>query len=448
MTTIFEYLQLSVVEHNWGQLKYMLSYISRSNDLSGSQHYREIIDVLEYFLFSIPNDDSENKHEMKEIVFLFLSCVDPCLVIPSLLMRHEQDSQYLTNNMSDNDSFEDLTIIHNLCMENKHEALKILLNQVHPKIASFEVGRSAFLSVDHAESDKLLHLDLFRTPMHAAWDGILFRCNIQEIFTKVQAPCDLNDEWMHLWKTSVYLLLAFDGKPLDLSLSESTFWNILHVIIRYGHRAHAAVMWTCLRLYPHLASLFDRNGDLSLHIACKQQLFNRCMPANKNHLGRTVSSTSTKDDAFSLSSFNPAPKLDELNEIQLEETRQWEQSTISMLLECYPFAASVTNREGRLPLHLLLMNNEDNKALLHLSEGGGNNGMQIMESLPDVKAMIEANPRALDSIDPVSGLHPFMLAAVSNTIPLDIVYFLLSESPIVLDGFTHNIIQLQPMKTY
>ena len=124
----------------------MLSYISRSNDLSRSQHSREIIDVLEYFLFSIPNEDSENEFEMKEIVFLFLSCVDPSSIIPSLLMRHEH--------MSDDDSFEDLTIIHNLCMENKHEALKILLNQVHPEIASVEVRRLAFLSVDHVESDK------------------------------------------------------------------------------------------------------------------------------------------------------------------------------------------------------------------------------------------------------------------------------------------------------
>ena len=97
-------------------------------------------------------------------------------------------------------------------------------------------------------------------------------------------------------------------------------------------------------------------------------------------------------------------------------------------------SASVHNREGRLPLHLLLIHNEDYSAFQHSFDSGRNTGIK-MESLPDVKAMIEANPRALDSIEPVSGLHPFMLAAVNNTIPLDIVCLLLSRNPVVLNGF-------------
>lgn len=443
---IFDHIEQSIDNQDMEKMMSLLSHMRQNEDAWASCHNNiDFAGVLESFLFSIPNENNSLRNEQQVILSHFLAIINPLLVIPTLIRMHDIPQV-------------DLTIVHNLCMEGNHEALSLLLNQLHPTIASREASRLAWLDVDYMDDRAIVYQsDNYYTPMHAAWNGMIFERDVQGDFAKDHIPTSLagewaNDgEWANLWKTSMYLLLAFDGLSLDLNTADSNDWNIVHSITRYGFGAHATLMWVALRLYPHLAQEYDHDENLALHLAVKQQIFCR----SHKSLGGPCTGTCEGNkrcphgDQPSQSNENGPVPMDMDVVTETDNITEHEKSPISMILESYPFAASGFDKDGRLPLHLLLIHHEENKALLDsindrfndvYSSGQGptTRHKYEMNTLTIVKEMVEANPRALDWLEPSTGLPPFMFAASAPTMSLDIVYTLLLENPIILESYTRN----------
>ncbi len=444
--SILEHLEQSIDNQDMEKMMSLLSRIRQSHDTWAFFHNDiDFAGVLESFLFSIPNENNRNRNEQQDILRLFLAIINPMLVIPS---------QTPTSDITQ----ADLTIVHNLCMEGKHEALNMLLGQHHPHIASREASRPAWLNVDYMDDRAIVYQsDNYYTPMHAAWNGMLFERDVEGDFAKDNVPSSLagewaNDgEWANVWKTSMYLLLAYDGLSLDLNHVDSDHWNVLHSITRYGFGAHSTLMWLGLKLYPHLAQEYDHDGNLALHLAAKQQIYCRSHKSvggprtppcetNKPHLN---------GDHPSLSNEHGPVPMDIEIETESDNIAEYEKSPISMIIQSYPLAASVFDKDDCVPLHLLLIHHEENKALLDAinerfkdvyisGHGPTTRHMYEMDTLSIVKEMVEANPHALEWLEPSTGLPPFMFAASAPTMPLDVVYTLLSENPIVLESYTRS----------
>lgn len=89
------------------------------------------------------------------------------------------------------------------------------------------------------------------------------------------------------------------------------------------------------------------------------------------------------------------------------------QRCLCLLLEANPQAASQTNGEGRLPLHLAI----ENRSLSHDTA---------------VAPLLHLAPRALLARDMKTGLYPFANAAVGSMANLDLTFTLLQRDPTVL----------------
>lgn len=87
-----------------------------------------------------------------------------------------------------------------------------------------------------------------------------------------------------------------------------------------------------------------------------------------------------------------------------EPRRDCDESKINLLVREYPEAAAIPDPTGRLPLmHALL-------ARIPAEEG--------------LEALLRAAPHVVEMVDPITGLHPFMVAAVSSP----------ADKPVVEDG--------------
>eukprot|EP00934_Nitzschia_sp_Nitz4_P008976 Nitzschia sp. Nitz4//scaffold29_size155292//30663//33935//NITZ4_002642-RA/size155292-augustus-gene-0.220-mRNA-1//-1//CDS//3329546400//8966//frame0 len=82
----------------------------------------------------------------------------------------------------------------------------------------------------------------------------------------------------------------------------------------------------------------------------------------------------------------------------------------SCFLEKEPKSAAVADNNGRLPLHTAL------------AQGG-------VALYNVVHRLLRENPKSLYIEDPVTGLWPWLLAAVSSNVPLDVCFSLLREDP-------------------
>ena len=91
-------------------------------------------------------------------------------------------------------------------------------------------------------------------------------------------------------------------------------------------------------------------------------------------------------------------------------------SIIKYLLEQQPMAANIPNADGRLPLHIAIESGLDCEA--------------------DLKPLLDVYPQGSSNIDPITKLHPFMLAAVYNTV--DAIFELLLVYPSVCNEFTNE----------
>ena len=163
------------------------------------------------------------------------------------------------------------------------------------------------------------------------------RTSLDKKLKNVNHLNDLSEEWRDLWNTTVCLLLAFDHKPIDLDYTRN--WNILHVISRYGHRIDDAVMLLALKLHPQFAYAISSDGNLVLHEAAKSQIRYRSHRRHWNAPGTRYNKKTHEEECDN----PPRPVINHV----LGPTLR--------LLESNTSAASVFDRDGRLPLHLALI---------------------------------------------------------------------------------------------
>jgi ankyrin repeat protein len=88
-------------------------------------------------------------------------------------------------------------------------------------------------------------------------------------------------------------------------------------------------------------------------------------------------------------------------------------SLVQFILENAPDSVAVKDRDGRLPIHMAIVNGRDLGSVV----------------LP----IIASSPSAMAAIDPCTNLKPFMLAAAHDHAPLGVVFRLLTLEPSLLD---------------
>ena len=388
-------------------------------------------------------------------------------------------------------------LIHNLCIENKHIALALLLRTLDPTVASREVQKVAHIIFDYEEEivnsttrdvvaddaghtlpQSLYHtLNVYHTPLQAAWAGTLLDKQRFDNLDQIRQYDDLTDVQADLWTTTVYLLLAFDGKPISLDFATGGDWNMLPVISRYGPRCYDAVMMVALRLYPHLAQSaaaavashmieVDGNGDddgddydlldldlpdrifeCPLHEACKHQICYRPAAAAGGGAARLDVSVlvAVVTGSGGLETEGGDHNAHHSPHLSLNRTSGLPVSCVHfpaiMLLKQDQSAAFMLDTCGRLPLHLALMHHSSNwdilAAIASTNESGENDDKNsneeedmyeedeesiavegvndyVIYSVPLIKALVQTNPKALEHAEPSTGLYPFLLAAASN----------------------------------
>ena len=233
---------------------------------------------------------------------------------------------------------------------------------------------------------------------------------------KIHQYDDLTHVQVDLWTTTVYLLLAFDEKPISLDFATSGDWNMLPVISRYGPRCYDAVMMVALRLYPHLAQSVaaavssysmievdgtskehdDADGDYDLldldlpdrifgcplHEACKHQICYRPAAAAAGGGGARldVSVVAVVTGSGGLETVGGDQNAHHSAHLSLNRTLGLPVSCVHfpaiMLLKQDPSAAFMLDTCGRLPLHLALMHHRSNwdilAAIASTNESGEN----------------------------------------------------------------------------
>ena len=95
----------------------------------------------------------------------------------------------------------------------------------------------------------------------------------------------------------------------------------------------------------------------------------------------------------------------------LQVARATNESNVSMILKQKPECANMYSKEGRLPLHYAVTS-------------------QI--SIDIIQTLLKIYPAALSSLDPITGLYPWSLAAAESNNSLDVVFLLARSCPSVL----------------
>ena len=477
----------------------------------------ELGDIFENFLFRV-DELLRNDHMLEEtaiqIMQLFLSLLTVTSPYLSYVASTENSNafidadadegsyQYSPTHKSNTEGAMTATtpLIHHLCIENKHIALALLLRTLDPSVASSEVQKVAHVIFDYEEiinstttsaghtQSVYRNLNVYHTPLQAAWAGTLLDEKRFGNLDKIHHYDDLTDVQADLWKTTVYLLLAFDGKPISLDFASGGDFNILPVISRYGFRCYDAVMMMALRLYPGLAQsaaaagashtieaedgrndcddccdpdldVADRSCEFPLHEACKHQICYRPAAAAvtaPNKVDVPVATEVIEGTETEGGDNNPhhSPHLS-FNRTSGLPVRCVHFPAI-MVLKQYQSVAFRLDTNGRLPLHLALMyhrrnqeklaaiatkksgekddNSEDSS--IYEEEGSAAGGVDddyIIYSVPLIKALVQTNPKALEHTEPSTGLYPFLLAASNDTSStLDMVFFLVYSNPNVV----------------
>ena len=194
-----------------------------------------------------------------------------------------------------------------------------------------------------------------------------------------------NDILGSFWQSTLLLLRGARHGTISDPLPSGVQWRIVHA---------ASALWSCpievlkiaLLLYPEQIFEKDENGMLPLHLA---------LSCNTNEI--------------------PSSRLQHYYE------------KVELIFNFYPKAAKIKSEKGQLPLHLILTHK-----MLNVIE------KQFWEKL--AKKITRTYPEALDVMDPVFNLYPYMQAAVAvsdheseqqqkSNISLDMIYELLRMSP-------------------
>jgi hypothetical protein len=405
----------------------------------------DLYEVFERFLFSIERYEChtiQEEEELDNLVKTFLcrlSLFDGPLFSShpassfSSIKDHDCDGSTIDFDLSCAKS----SLVHNLCMEHKHQALKLLLRNLDPCVASREASRCTSLSVDFVEDacgfsvyrDALF----YHSPLQAAWEGFLFdhsSCLDHDLTEK--------EEWDDLWKTTVYILLAFDRQPIDYNHVFSGKWNIIHAIARYGHRAPSVVMSCALKLYPEYTMCYDAVGNLPLHMAVSRcQIDYRSLRYELDQGG--TPSPSAYDNQLK---YVTQPSCDTKNILI-------RRNPISMLVNVDSSAASRFDPNGRLPLHAFILHQHENSKIFESMKNqvGYFTDGHHFDPITSLKCIMDANPNALEYPEPFTGLFPFLLAATNNhEATLDTIFLLLRENPGVLEATCSSLQEISKRK--
>ncbi len=372
MTCVFEL----IARKKWNEIRKLLSLVERCTRFG--------VEMKNVFNLSIFNGDRLN-------YFHFACASDdvPQDVVESMI----NISQYSLIKLSGSLSLP----IHYACATGSYETVTIILNHL---ARQQQIGERVTSLKFH-----LSHLDLHEcSPMERAWlhhlttplemnqtanvdcDGIIVS-NLRKL-TQISSIYDLKGSIRSLWKKTTLILLACDTDMNPSKLYDGRDWNIVHKISKSGGAngcwCPSIVLWLALKMFPYQTKWRDERGDLPLHILLKNAPL-QILWLTKKSIIRNICK-----DIYS--------------------------SAVSMLLHVYPEASLVKDRSGRLPLHLAIQNGT--------TWCGG------------IKLLLEKYPDSINSVDPVTKLFPFMLAASfidkkggSSSETTDTIFRLLQVNP-------------------
>ena len=230
-------------------------------------------------------------------------------------------------------------------------------------------------------------------------------------------------------------------------------FHLLHELIKLDQPPE--VVWQAACKNPFQVSTRDELSCTPLHLACERLV--RAMSEYSSSNNSVVelegaSEHSIAGGSFSLNDFSAlnesslfasAPRQDELRDGEVNTSSQSERLSImsrnevststeiiNMLLCSNKFGdkemASVRNRAGRMPLHIIL------EAVTWTDDGDEHNPNPV-------KSLIDAYPRALESRDGLTGLYPFMIPSTNQLLAeeeglsiTETTYRLLVDSPAVI----------------
>jgi len=154
-----------------------------------------------------------------------------------------------------------------------------------------------------------------------------------------------------------------------------------------------------LKSCPDQSKIFDKKGDLPIHIAVRKIKYYNSMQVNRSNLsskkGQNFRSKMKNNFFARANNENKIPRntRKSLSRRQVRPKRQDRTSNaVTELVAMYPQGASISDRQGRLPLCVAAENG------LFWSEG--------------LQHIYEAAPRALLTRDTRTHMHPFMLSAI------------------------------------
>ena len=347
MTCVFEL----IARKKWDEIRRLLSLFKRCTRFG--------VEIKNMFNLSIFNGDRLNYFH-----FACASSDVPQDVIESMINISHYSLIKLSGSLS--------LPIHYACATGSYETLTIILNQLARKQ---QIGERV-----SSIKFQLSHLDLHEySPIERVWlhhlmipidtnqkvnvdcDGIVI-ANLRKL-TQISSTNDLKGNIKSLWKKTTLILFAFDSNMNPSNLCDGKDWNIIHKISKSGGAngcwCPSIVLWLALKMFPYQTKWKDERGDLPLHILLKNAPL-KILWLTKRSLIRKVST-----DIYS--------------------------SAIRMLLQAYPRASFVKDSSGRLPLHLAIQN-----------------GIAWCDG---IELLLEKHPDSISSIDPVTKLYPFMLAA-------------------------------------
>ena len=188
------------------------------------------------------------------------------------------------------------------------------------------------------------------------------------------------------------LLSASSTGAAELTNDDKYLHQACKVSTPYGHTLPLPLFKLLLWIYKDDLLTMDENGNLPLHYAL-----------GNNSLAKLSKRTSENKKRVK------------------GETPYWKEwaEYCQGLINAAPKACAMANQRGQLPLHLLLSNRPPVSNCVNQ-----NLHQRLLEKV------VESFPESLQARDSISGLDPFMLAAMGgDDLALDTIYYLLRRCP-------------------
>ena len=374
------------------------------------------------------------------------------LIFPSSFTMSSSSSSFSSKSFP-NMGYKGTSLLNELCIDGNCTGLQTILNALPNHVASNEVQRADSMFTEYMVQEReisnanniaspitttsMYEFQLFHSPFQALWEGILFHKDEYQIFNSIRLGQMGNDDVKHqltnierIWNMTQVLLQQVNRSTICIDNNNiNKESNMIHTIVHLGHKVHSAVLWLALQLQQQqpkqqdtrLDLIKDSHGNLPIHIAAMNLIYYKSIPSQQQ-------STTTM-------------------------CSEWDLPPVVHLLTTSTTTASMTDAMGRLPLHIVLSNHNENQKRMddigsvfdhHYDEGeqeedhddstslSSNRNGYAMDTLMVVQELIKANPYSPKCMDPITGLYPFFTAITSESVSLDIAYLLLTQNLDVL----------------